>query len=101
MEKRAAKPAEYRNDGNQQMVDSSSASPSCRTEETSSKYSQLDLSLFKFLQRPLPLLWGEPGGELSRLNSTKELHQQVKPEEDTDVKKSCRNPQESLRLRLL
>lgn len=37
-------------------------------------HSQLDLSLFKFLQRLLSLTRRESGGELSSLNSTKELH---------------------------
>lgn len=37
-------------------------------------HSQLDLSLFKFLQRLLSLTRRESGGELSSLNSTEELH---------------------------
>ncbi len=43
--------------------------------------SQLDLSLFKFLQRVLSVARRESGGELSSVNSTKELHQKIKPEE--------------------
>lgn len=50
------------------------------------KHSQLDLSLFKFLQRLLPLTRRESGGELGSLDSTKELHQQVESEEE---KRQC------------
>ena len=50
------------------------------------KHSQLDLSLFEFLQRPLSFTGRESWGELSSLNSTKELHQQVKSEEENTVK---------------
>lgn len=44
-------------------------------------HSQLDLSLFKLLQRLLSLTRRESGGELGGLDSTKELHQEVKSEE--------------------
>lgn len=50
------------------------------------RHSQLDLSLFEFLQRPLSFTRRESWGELSSLNSTEELHQQVKSEEENTVK---------------
>lgn len=49
-------------------------------------HSQLDFSLFKLLQRLLSLTRREAGGELCSLNSTKELHQQVKSEEEKHSK---------------
>lgn len=48
--------------------------------------SQLDLSLLKLLQCLLSLSRRESGGELCSLNSTKQLHQQVKSEEENTVR---------------
>lgn len=50
-------------------------------------HSQLDLSLFKFLQRLLSLTRRESGGELSGLDSTEEPHQEVESEEGNELLK--------------
>lgn len=51
-------------------------------------YSQLNFSLFKFFERPFPLTRGKSWGELSSLNSSKQLHQEQKSEREMGRKKN-------------
>lgn len=54
--------------------------PACRVS-----HSQLDVSLLEVLQCVLPLSRGQPGWELGGLDSSKQLDQEVKSEEETEL----------------